>query len=190
MKKMLTLIATTALLIGLFAPTTRAGEAKASPALKDGEHYLAYNVWYENPDRLYSINYKRGNILPAGSVVSKVRVEPGRTPKIHFHHNEYETDFVIHFTKKYHGTLTAEKFKDRMLTDKPIEELTKDMSDLEKDAIQAGQVSAGMSKEAVLIAWGYPPEHRTVSIKAPSWIFWTSRFVNKTLQFDQDGKLR
>ena len=77
-----------------------------------------------------------------------------------------------------------------MLTTETLETRTADMSELEKNAIAAGQISPGMSREAVLISWGYPPEHRTASLKSPSWIFWTSRFVNKTLVFGADGKLQ
>ena len=30
------------------------------------KQYTAYNMWFEKPERLYAINYKAGNIIPAG----------------------------------------------------------------------------------------------------------------------------
>ena len=45
------------------SPSLSTEDAEASPVLKEGEHYLTYNVWFEQPTRLYSINYKKGTML-------------------------------------------------------------------------------------------------------------------------------
>ena len=39
-----------------------------------GERYTSYNLWYEHPQKLYSINYKKGSIIPAGSKVTDINV--------------------------------------------------------------------------------------------------------------------
>lgn len=154
--------------------------------LESNEYYTAYNIWFENPTRISSINYKRGSRLPAGSVVSNVRVS-GNT--IRFYVKEYGTDFAVQFIPKFHPGLTAAKYKDRMFTKLPLAQRTEGMTDVETSGIDAGEIFSGMSKEAVLISWGYPPEHRTLNTQMPRWIYWTSRFVQKTLVFDSDGKL-
>jgi hypothetical protein len=48
-------------------------------------------------------------------------------------------------------------------TTKTLEELTEGMTDQKIQAIKHGTVLNGISKSAVLVAYGYPPEHRTGS---------------------------
>jgi hypothetical protein len=43
---------------------------------------------------------------------------------------------------------------------------------VEKDAIRDGKIVKGMSKEAVLMDYGYPPSHRTVSLELNAWTYW------------------
>jgi hypothetical protein len=38
--------------------------------------------------------------------------------------------------------------------------------------IQQGQVFQGMSKQGVILAIGYPPEHQTPSLEADQWSYW------------------
>ena len=64
-----------------------------------------------------------------------------------------------------------------------------DFSDEEKSMIRRGAVGNGMSKEAVLISWGYPPEHRTLSTKANTWLYWRNRFMKKAVDFDNNDKV-
>jgi len=35
---------------------------------------------------------------------------------------------------------------------------------------------------------GYPPRHKTPSLDGDTWVYWSSRFVHRTLVF-QDGLL-
>lgn len=161
-----------------------------SPALGADDYYTAHTIWYEQPTKLYSLNYKKGSKIPAGSVVSKIRMTPGRSPKIMFTVDEYEIEFTVLFQGKYHPNMSANEFKDRMLTKIPLEDRTKGMSELDKEGIEKGVIFSGMSKDAVLIAYGYPPEHRTPSTKMPTWIYWPGRFVSKAYTFDKDGILQ
>ena len=38
-----------------------------------------------------------------------------------------------------------------------------------RDAVRAGKVAIGMSKEQVLVSLGYPPMHQTPSLESPQW---------------------
>ena len=54
------------------------------------------------------------------------------------------------------------------------------LSDADRAGIQQGQVFQGMSKQGVIIAIGYPPEHATPSLDSDQWSYWRnshSRFV-------------
>lgn len=62
----------------------------------------------------------------------------------------------------------------------------KGLNALERKAIEHGEVEVGMSKAAVLLAIGYPPEHRTPSTRDNLWVYWRNRFNRFVLQFDGD----
>lgn len=42
----------------------------------------------------------------------------------------------------------------------------------------------GMRKEAVLMAYGYPPDHRTPSLDGDTWVYFKGLYVPFTLQFE------
>jgi len=42
----------------------------------------------------------------------------------------------------------------------------------EKENIKKGTIAEGMSKEAVLMAYGYPPSHRTAALASDEWAYW------------------
>ncbi len=47
-------------------------------------------------------------------------------------------------------------------------------SPIDQQGIQSGQILPGMTKEGVIIAAGYPPEHQTPSLEGPTWTYWGS----------------
>ena len=58
-----------------------------------------------------------------------------------------------------------------MFTNLSPEEAMKGFSKKERNAVKRGFLVGGMSKEAVLMAYGYPPEHRTPSLDSNDWTF-------------------
>ena len=59
------------------------------------------------------------------------------------------------------------------------------LSPEEQDHIEKGTVGGGMTKEAVLMAYGYPPSHRTPSLSMDTWTYWTGRGTT-TLTFKKN----
>ncbi len=47
-----------------------------------------------------------------------------------------------------------------------------------------------MSKEAVIVCYGYPPEVATPSTNLDGWQYWRHRFKSFTIEFDDDGKVK
>jgi len=45
-----------------------------------------------------------------------------------------------------------------------------------------------MSKEAVILAIGYPPEHVTPTLESNTWKYWRTRFATQLVSF-VDGKV-
>jgi len=72
-------------------------------------------------------------------------------------------EFIIAFASRHHGNFTFEQFKKRLLTTKTFKELSKGLTEKEVKAIQSARpyIIKGMSKKAVILSWGYPPELAT-----------------------------
>jgi hypothetical protein len=159
-----------------------AGDAPAgSSAL-----YTAYNLWFGNPKKMSSINYHVGTIIPAGSKVIRVST---RLKTIRFQLADGGRRFSIRFVPKFHPGVSIKEFTNRLFASQPLEERIKKFSDQEKAMIRRGAVGNGMSKEAALVSWGYPPEHRTLSTNANTWLYWRNRFMKQAVDFDRNGEV-
>jgi len=62
------------------------------------------------------------------------------------------------------------------------------MSKTDQEGIKQGVVTPGMTKAAVVIAVGYPPEHATASLDLDQWRYWTNRFNTRLVLFS-NGKV-
>ena len=159
--------------------------AAANAAFAADRLYTAYNIWFEQPTKVYSTNYQKGNILPAGSEVKDVSRS---SRKVEFTDPKLEMKFSVEFVGKHHPGLTGEQWADRFLTRRDFAALSGGLSAAEIKAIRAGQVRAGMSKKAVLLSAGYPPEVATASTKLDTWKYWRHRFGSYLVHFG-NGKV-
>ncbi|MBN1407100.1 MAG: hypothetical protein JW956_04900 [Calditrichaceae bacterium] len=163
----------------------------------DGPLYTAYNIWYElgKENALWCINYKRGEMIPAGTEVTDVKIveaESGRflggeEKAISFRTVNTGKEFLVNFKPAFHPDLTIDDYMDKMFTSKDFDELTEGMSQYEIDAIKEGKAKVRMSKESILVSFGYPPEHRTPDIEKNVWLYWMTRFETKDIHFDENG---
>jgi hypothetical protein len=157
--------------------------AAAGAATAQSKLYTACNFWYEKPDRMYSTGYQRGAVLPAGSEVTDVNRS---SRKLEFVSGG--TKYTVEFVAKHHPGLTADAWMDRVLTPRNFAALTSGMTAAEIKAIKEGKVQVGMSKKAVLVSVGYPPETGTASTDSDTWKYWRNRFGNYVVQFS-NGKV-
>lgn len=58
-----------------------------------------------------------------------------------------------------------------------------------QDAIRAGRVMLGMTKEQVVVAVGYPMTNRTPSLDAPVWKYWIGSFDPYEVVWGPDGRV-
>ena len=75
-----------------------------------------------------------------------------------------------------------------MFTTKKFEELTAGLSDNEISAIKSGAILDGMSKEAVLICYGPPPEHATHSLDSRIWTYWKNKKNIEKIAFNSNNR--
>ncbi|MCX5638587.1 MAG: hypothetical protein NTX52_12990, partial [Planctomycetota bacterium] len=63
------------------------------------------------------------------------------------------------------------------------------LSEVDRNGIEAGKALPGMSKQGVMIALGYPAKHKTPSLESNHWTYWTGRYGQITVDFDESGKV-
>jgi hypothetical protein len=153
---------------------------------EDPQLYTAHSIWYENPGKVWSTNYKKGVLLPAGSAIKNVT----RSKKaIQFAAVDTDIAFKIVFVSKHHPGVSIGDIYLRFTTEQTFEELTSEFSESEIEAIKAGKYAEGMSKGAILVSQGYPPEISTPSTDLDAWRYWRHRFATFVLHFDEAGKV-
>src|SRR5258706_4915192 len=147
--------------------------AAANTASAADRLYTAYNIWFEQPTKVYSTNYQKGNLLPEGSEVTEVSKS---SKKVEFTDPKLGMKFSVEFVGKHHPGVTGEQWADRFLTTRNFAALSSGLTAAEINAIKAGKIQAGMSKKAVILAAGYPPEVATASTKLDIWKYWRHPF--------------
>jgi len=156
------------------------------------QYYTAYNIWRMKSHNMKCINYKFGNnILPAGTMVKDIGTGTDRQiqkPYIRFKTVYDNRSYRIFFTPNWHPGKSVKDYRNLMFTTQTFDELTAGMTDQEIQAIKLGTVVNGMSKNAVLVAYGYPPEHRTGSTYSNTWIYWRNKFNTFRVCFNDNDR--
>ena len=146
---------------------------------RSGKVYTSYNVWYEDPMDISSLNYLTGKILPFGSEVKDISA----------------IDYLVSFT----DVASGQKFQIRYFKNKqmiPFEKYLRRLFTTEYPSssetgittsfynlVKAGKVEEGMTKKEVLVAYGYPSAHRTPYMKGNTWIYYIKPMFSKRLIF-------
>lgn len=145
--------------------------------LEGQEKYTQLNLWIEGGEHL-TTNYQAGWRLP---VNSKVRIDDTSGDSIKVRAVDSGREFVVVNVEGYSGQDIA-GIADRYFADAPRD--LDGFNASEKENIREGEIKPGMSKQAVLIARGYPPAHKTASTRANEWKYWTSRFDTVVVNFE------
>lgn len=153
---------------------------------EDKTFYLGHNVWFEQPIKIPTTNYHKGMILKVGSQATITRVTD-RTADFSVEGATYRLVYV----RNHHANVSiADVIKRTFLSENPLKSSKyRSFSKSEKANIKDGTIEKGMSKDAVIMAYGYPPDHRTPSINNNIWTYWMHRFKTTVLRFDRSGKL-
>jgi len=149
----------------------------AEPAPTPGQsYYLRYCITYEK-GTWATTAYTRGTFVPINTQVTLVtlggkdmvlKLAGGETIKV---------DNVEKFTKRDMATIAHE-----LLSAQPVP--LEKFDDAMQKAIKSGTLKLGMTKEQVVMARGYPPRHKTPSLDGDTWVYWSSRFAEQTLVFE------
>jgi len=137
---------------------------------QDGQVYTLVNLHAPaRGGRLSSVNYQGPVLVPVCTPVSFSRI----------------TDRAALFTAQTSGQAFQYVFHRRSLRE-PIEQhlaryfgtACPDLTQLSAEdqaGVRDGRVYQGMTRQGVLLAIGYPPQHATPSLDADSWRYWRAR---------------
>jgi len=179
MKRSLTSWVMAGILAFLFGCAGRpAPDVAAAP---DQTRYAAHSFFHEKGKHL-TTNYRTGTLVP---INTKVRIVSTGSKDIKIELAEGGQAIEISNVANYSGQ-DINGILGRMFSPAPID-LSR-FSDQERRLILAGQVDAGMSREAVILALGYPPSHKTPSLEGDAWTYWRNRFVTFVVEFE-NGKV-
>lgn len=141
------------------------------------EYFTQFNAWTYN-DRLTTDNFGINRIIPVNSKIRIVKVR------------EYEAELAVGNYKfqlrinRSHSQKTCTEFLKLYLRSEPAD-LSK-YSEAAQQAIQSGEIRAGMTKAEVVVARGYPPESITPSLDDNQWTYWRDRWFSFVVRFDDD----
>lgn len=175
--------------------------AQAAENVEGKSFYTTANIWYENKSFIESTNYLRGQFLPIGTKVKIDEVLDGSKPLlntldpeqgqacIRFNDSsgkQYKIVFISRHATA--GTSVWDLFKQYFSQNDPKAEggTFSSLTNEEQKMVSAGEVAFGMSKTAVIMAYGYPPAHKTASLQLNKWIYWENLFKTRAIYFKDD----
>jgi hypothetical protein len=157
--------------------------------------YTCCNMHYEKPE-ITDVNFQKGAVIPLGTRVQILEV---RRNSVKFQPQGHPP---ITLVRRYGKNTTGmDEYLERIFPpDDPRGKLpvaaaskkgkqTGDADKVRKN-IETGAVEAGMTRQQVLMALGYPPPHRTPSLDAPTWTYWENRWATFEVVFDGDRVAR
>lgn len=155
------------------------------------QRYTAYNIWI-HPGTLFCINFKQGEaFIPAGTPVENISIQKDEGARyIHFKIASTGQEINIQFNGRWHPGQTIRSYKKGMFTKKKFTKLTRGLSNSDIRAIKAGIITEGMSKRAVLVSYGPPPEHYTRDLSDNEWYYWLNRIKKKKICFDENDRAK
>ena len=133
----------------------------------------------EGRQRLYSVNYQLQGFIP---LCTRVVIESVTSKEMKFSLAEGARRYAYFF----HETLRdpIPKHLDRYFGAKCDKSQIQRMSKVDQEGILAGRALPGMTKDAVILAIGYPPEHATPSLESNLWRYWKNRWGTMLVHFD------
>lgn len=173
-------------IIVLFTLLLLTGCATISDSPDRKIYYTKANIWYTNPEDIRTTNYHMGAIIPFGSQVTIEHLSQSEV--------SFTTAVKNHYTIKFiskHSTITMKEYFDRYFSldnpQAPESEYDK-FSEMEKANVLQGNIVIGMSKPAVLSAYGFPPSHATPNLSNDYWRYWV-RFRDEVRLCFTDNKV-
>jgi len=129
------------------------------------------------------VNYNVDAFIPVNTPVEVISV--GGWSGLKF--KVKDSSVTLKLKNSRHSGLSDEQWAEKHFDEKKVN-LNK-FNRSERNAIEAGEVKIGMSKDAVLVSRGYPPAHKTPSLKSSSWLYWNTKWNKVRVNFGSNGEV-
>lgn len=156
------------------------GGTAAGPSLPAG--YTCCNLHYEN-DWISDANWSSMPMIPAGASIKVV--DYGRY-RIHVEIDGRKMRLGLDYGRQQSLDAWANRI---VVREDPRGRIATWPAPV-RDAVRAGKVTLGMTKEEVIVALGYPPMHATPSLDAPQWKYWHTGFGSFLVVWDNAGRVK
>ncbi len=174
------LAAAVVILAGCEAMPNQPAGAAAVPALPSG--YTCCNLHYEN-DWISDANWSSMPMIPAGASIKVL--DYGRY-RVHVEIDGRKMRLGLDYGRQQSLEAWARRI---VVADDPRRTIAAWPAPV-RDAVRAGKVAIGMSKEQVIVSLGYPPMHQTPSLDAPQWKYWHTGFGSFLVVWDSAGRVK
>jgi serine/threonine-protein kinase len=159
------------------APSLRAASSLSPLAAGGAERYTLVNL-HPDKTRLFDVNYQMSGFIP---LCTRVRIDEqdkkvvrftvlSTGQRYEFVHHHVIPDFEANFNRVFGYTCVRGR--------------AETLSSIDQQGIREGRVLPGMTKEGVILAIGYPPEHKTPSTASDDWRYWTGKLSTMVVQFE------
>lgn len=168
----------------IFAALTMIGTTFTSVvAAEDDPIYFTQHGFYADHGKHLTTNYHVGTFIPVNTRVKITHISNSRM-SIELVDQGNKEIHIVNMRK--HTRKTMREIQPRMFGTTEVD-LSK-VSEEYQYGIKNGKFTVGMTKDLILLAYGYPPAHATPSINANQWTYWKNRWNRIVLTF-QDNKL-
>ncbi|WP_137937799.1 hypothetical protein [Chitinivorax sp. B] len=136
---------------------------------------------YHHHGKVAPSNALAGSFVPVNTQVKLLStVDGNKVDEINLQVVKTGTSITIQLRQDVTG-VTLDEARKRMFGEQPVN--TAQFGQSVEEAIQTGRIIKGMPKQAVLMAVGYPPGHRTPTLVGDEWSYWFNRYDRKLIRF-------
>lgn len=145
----------------------------------EGEFYTQHNMWTYH-GVVYPTNFSVSVKIP---VNTKIVIDSVKKNKIFFHLVNQAGSVIQLLNIQAYTGLETKPLIERTFSREPLD-LSR-FTDTERQFIKefSGFYCSGISKEALLVARGYPPVHKTPSVSMDTWIYWRNKWKSLRISF-------
>ncbi len=189
-KNIFSLLSTLVLAVILTGCYTPLNISEAMQQKQSEKLYTAYNLFYTNIDNIDAENIVKGDFIGYGTPLQVVKSETSSyfNNSIITFKNLENDDLLTVKISHAKMMMTANDALRQLLTTKNREEINKSVTKKYLPMIEKGKVVKGMSKDDVIVAYGYPPKSRTSDITNNTWIYWNDENNSERIVF-RNGKV-
>jgi hypothetical protein len=157
--------------------------------------YTRYNIHVQdqtrrNGEHLYRASYANYTDPGSGHIVipadSKIKIVKATRKAFEFLVPAKGIKVLFEYNARRMG-MSVNAYLQKITSSTPVS--LEGFSKVDRRGITQGKALVGMSRKGVMTALGYPATHRTPSLDASTYIYWTNRFGTLAVEFGKDGKV-